>query len=88
MRCFCSPAIMRDGSTNERFQRSFINGIALVKIDRSRFFRIEARIEEGMRILRERALKKVHFDGVLESPDRTHQSPVRPERGSPTSIPP
>src|SRR5260370_39464535 len=79
----CSSTIVSDGSTNEIFQSRLINRVALTKIDGSRFFRIKAGIEEFLRIFQESALKKVHFDGLLESADSTNKSLVRPDRSLP-----
>ena len=71
------------GSTNEIFHSRLINIAALTEIDRSRFFRIKASIEEFLRIFQESALKKVHFYSVLESADSTNKSLVRPYRSIP-----
>jgi hypothetical protein len=73
------PTIVSNSSTDELFQSRLINRVALMEIDHSRFFCIKASIEERMRIFQGSALKKVHFDGLLESADSTHKSLVRPD---------
>src|SRR6266567_5041749 len=80
---YFSSHIVSYGSTNELFQSRLINCVALMEIDRSRFFRIKPGIEEFLRIFQHSALKKVHFDCLLESAGRTNQSLVRPHRGFP-----
>jgi hypothetical protein len=47
---YFSSKIVSYGSTDELFQSRLINYIALMEIDRSRFFRIKAGIEEFLRI--------------------------------------
>src|SRR6266581_4890241 len=75
--------IVSNGSANEIFQSRLINCVILMKIDRSRFFRIRTGIEELMRIFQESTLKKVHFYSFLERADSTHQSLMRPYCGIP-----
>src|SRR5215469_5794511 len=83
MSSYFSSKIVSYGRTNERFQSRLINYIALMEINRSRFFRIQASIEEFLWIFQQSALKKVHFDRLFESADSTNQSLVRPDCGLP-----
>src|SRR5438270_11137112 len=81
-----SSNIVSDSSTNEILQSRLINCITLMKIDRSHRFRIKASIKESIWIIKERALKKVHFHYFLESAESTDKSMVRPYRGRPLPL--
>jgi hypothetical protein len=48
--------IVSYGSSNKVLQSRFINRVTLVEIDRPRFFRVKASIEEFLRIFQESAL--------------------------------
>lgn len=56
---------MSGSSANEIIQSWLIDGIAFVEIDRARFFRVQAGVEEVVGIFQGSALKKVQLDGLL-----------------------